>query len=139
MCRIITVLVQQLLQCYDEAYSNPPNFYLRTVERSSSSLCFWVSSCISCSLKAARTSPSSVSSASTVSCIAVLFSSDSFSCNKDHHKTLETSQRFHHTHHVSTTFARQIFTTYAAILSYSSEHSSSKKVRPQQIRESFTF
>lgn len=56
-------------------------FYLRTVERSSSSLCFWVSSCISCSLNAARTSPSSVSSASTVSCRVVLFSSDSFSCN----------------------------------------------------------
>lgn len=68
------------------------------MERSSSSLCFWVSSCISCSLKAARTSPSSVSSASTVSCIAALFSSDSFSCNKDHHKTLETPpQGFHHT------------------------------------------
>lgn len=56
--------------------------YLRTVDRSSISLCFWVSSCSSCSLKAAWTSPSSVSSASTVSCRAVVFSSDSFSCNK---------------------------------------------------------
>lgn len=56
--------------------------YLCTVDRSSISLCFWVSSCSSCSLKAAWTSPSSVSSASTVSCRAVVFSSDSFSCNK---------------------------------------------------------
>lgn len=59
-----------------------PDPYLCTVDRSSISLCFWVSSCSSCSLKAAWTSPSSVSSASTVSCRAVVFSSDSFSCNK---------------------------------------------------------
>lgn len=75
----IILLVQQLLQCQDEA---DPCSYLCTVDRSSLSLCFWVSSCSSCSLKAAWTSPSSVSSASTVSCRAVVFSSDSFSCNK---------------------------------------------------------
>lgn len=59
-----------------------PDSHLRTVDRSSFSLCFWVSSCNSCSLKAAWTSPSSVSSASTVSCRAAVFSSESFSCNK---------------------------------------------------------